>query len=276
MIIASTQTHLVQELESLRFCGHARQRVGLVVTKGNCHDGVGAVINAARTLSDVTVVALLPPSSHENSTSNVVTAGEFHDIGFVEQHKANFLYAPQEELCSGEFENSTKIDIPSVSDPEKHLSYYLTTRLKLINLVQPEILICGEKHWDRVQYTRQMLQDLNARTTIQSIPLVRHANGAVVDRAYENLGESDQGRAPVIYTTLQNAAHAIKQGAKNFDKVENTARLALREAGLEAKKLNIVDELTLTAPTSVTTRFRIICEAGLGSTTLHDNLGVAL
>ena len=275
MIIARTQHHLVQELESLRFCGHTKQRIGLVVTKGNCHDGVGAVINAARTLSDVVVVVLLPPTTHDSQTSNVVSAGEFHDIGFIEQHKTTLLYAPQEEqLYPSEFKNSTQILLPLVSDPDSDHSYYLTTRLKLINLVQPDILVCGEKHWEQVHHTKRMLEDMNSRTTLQSIPIVRHANGAVVDDAYENLTESEQEQTPVIYETLKNAAHAIREGAKNYDKVSNTARLALRESQFEVNRFDIVEEDTLDVPTLDTQRFRIICEVSLGSTILHDNLGL--
>ena len=95
MIIARTASNLAQELDPLRIRGGTHRTVSLVTTRGGFHDGHGAVMNAARTISDVIVVAVAPEPNRKNG--NVVTASEFQDISFLEQHEVDFLYAPNEE-----------------------------------------------------------------------------------------------------------------------------------------------------------------------------------
>ena len=57
--------------------------------------------------------------------------------------------------------------------------------------------------------------------------------------------DNQRAAARVLYQTLSNVAHAIKNGARNYDKLTNTARLALRNADLEIRKFSILDEDTL-------------------------------
>ena len=46
----------------------------------------------------------------------------------------------------------------------------------------------------------------------------------------------------MMFETLRNAAHAIRAGARNFNKVTNTARLALKGAGFEVQYFYILDD----------------------------------
>ena len=87
MIIARTASKLAQELDPIRYRGGARRCVSLVTTRGNFHDGHGAVMNAAKTVSDIVIVAVVPSPNQDNG--NVVTASEFSDIGFLEHHDSH-------------------------------------------------------------------------------------------------------------------------------------------------------------------------------------------
>ncbi len=275
MLIARTQDHLLAELDVLRKNGHHAPRLSLVILKSPCHDGHGAVINAARTLSDQLLVVLI--EDHINTVSNVVTASEFHDIGFIEHHKADMLYVPNEtQLYPQGFNASCQTHLPTQVDPEGKYSYYLTTQLKLLNLVQPDVYVCGEKHCELTYFTRKMMHDLGLRSALQSVPIVRHADGAVVSATYAHLSEHQQQQVGLLFATLKDTAHAIKNGARNYPKVEKTARLALREAGFTINRYSILDENTFDHADSDTTKFRIVAETELDGIKLADNFGLAL
>lgn len=275
MLIARTQSHLLQELDAMRTSGRTPPRLSLVVVHNQCHEGHGAVINAARTLSDQVIVVLLEDQSAP--ADNVVTAGEFHDIGFIEQHKADLLYLPQEDQIFPQgIAASCQIHLPTSTDPQGHFSQVLTVQLKLLNLIQPDVYVCGERHYAQLHHTRQMITDLGLQTSLQIIPTVRHADGAAVSPAYNQLTSEQQAQAALLYETLRNTAHALKQGARNFQKVENTARLALRGAGLKDIDYQILDQVTFEPATGDSQQIRILAGAAVDGINLQDNLGMDL
>ncbi len=275
MHIANTPKKLHAELDKARAYRGRSRCVSLVTTRGDLHAGHGAVINAAKTVSDVVVVAIIP--NHHNQPDNIVTANEFHDIGFVEQHHADLLYAPTETVL---FPNGART-LPTLQSETRGADYdvdaqALILHLKIINAVQPDICVWGEKQFLEYSAVKQLVADLDIRTQMQCIPTVRHANGVAVSAMDKIYPADDAQRVALVSQTLDNAAHAIRGGARNFDKVENTARVALKGAGFEIDYLRILDEHTLHGATLDSTSYRIVIEATLNGMPVEDNLGLSL
>ncbi len=275
MLIAHTIRKLAEELDALRHSAGRRRCVSMVTTRGHFHDGHGAVMNAAKTVSDVVVVVIAPGS--EPRMDNVVSAPEFQDIGYVEQHNVDMLFIPaEEELFPQGIDHSTRVQLPSPQGAIEADSYRMTLHLKLINLVQPDIMLWGEKNYVEYHQVRQLVTDLDIRTQVQCIPTVRHANGVVVASEYMHLDSATQAVVPILYETLKNTAHAIKTGARHYPKIEKTARLALREAGFTINRFCILDEDSLNAAGEDTREFRILGEVSLGELHLSDSIGFNL
>ena len=55
MLIANTTTKLQTALDSLRFRGGTRRYLSLISTRGDLHEGRGAVINTAKTVADIVI-----------------------------------------------------------------------------------------------------------------------------------------------------------------------------------------------------------------------------
>ncbi len=275
MIIARTASKLAQELDPIRHRGGARRCVSLVTTRGNFHDGHGAVMNAARTVSDIVIVAVVPRPDQNNG--NVVTASEFSDIGFLEHHAVDVLYAPAEDaLFPRGFDHMFYLRPPYACGDIDAGPHPLTQHLKIINAVQPEIMVWGEKNFIEYFRVRQLISDLDIRTQVQCVPTVRHADGVAVTSAVENMEPELRSQAPILYETLQNVAHAIRTGARNFGKIEKTARLALRGAEFEIDHFSILDESNLAPATDTTTTYRIVGSVKLGGIPVIDSLGLTL
>ena len=275
MIIARTATHLASELDALRFKNGAQRCVSLVTTRGGFHDGHGTVINAADTVSDIVVVAVAPELNQKNG--NVVTASEFQDISFLENHGVDLLYAPAEdELFPHSFEFMIGVTQPHACEVVDVSAYRLTQHLKLINTVLPNIMVWGEKNFVEFHSVRQMINNLDIRTQIQCVPTLRHADGVAVSSAAENMTAAERANLPILYETLNNVAHAIRTGARTFSKLEKTARLALRGAGLDIRYFKILDEDNLGAASEKTTTYRILGGVKLGNIPVSDSIGLTL
>jgi pantoate--beta-alanine ligase len=275
MIIARNASNLASELDALRYRGGSRCCVSMVTSRGTFHAGHGAVMNAAKTVSDLVVMAITPEPNQING--NVVSASEFQDIGFLEQHGVDILYAPvEEDLFPHGFDFMFHLQQPHACDELAVSTYVLTQHLKLINAIQPDIMVWGEKNFIEYHNVRQLINDLDIRTQIQCVPTVRHADGAAVSSAVEAMKGRLRDQAPILYETLNNVAHAIRTGARNIDKLERTARLALREAKLEITYLRILDEESLAPASNKTTTYRIVGSVKLGGSSVTDSLGLTL
>jgi len=275
MIIARTANNLAQEIEPLRHRSGVHKRVALVTTRGGFHDGHGAVMNAAKTICDIVVVAIAPEPDHSNG--NVVTASEFQDIAFLEQHEVDILFAPSEsDFFPHGFEFTYNLQPPHENGDFSIGAYRLTQQLKLINSVQPDVMVWGEKNFIEFHSVRQMLRDLDVRTQVQCVPTVRHADGVAVSTSVESMTSDQRNRIKILNETLHNVAHAIRTGARNFSKIEKTARLALRGAELDITYFTILDEENLAAANQETTTFRIVGSVKLDERMVTDSMGLTL
>ena len=160
MLIAHSPEKLHTELDALRWRGGTRRCVSLINTKGDLHEGHGAVINAAKTVSDIVVVAILP--GYSTQTENIVSSNEFKDIGFVERHKADVLYAPAEEAFGEVLGVNLDIanHVPELTLPQPLLLHHL----KILNSVQPDITLWGERNFIEFSQIRTLIRDTGLRT----------------------------------------------------------------------------------------------------------------
>jgi pantoate--beta-alanine ligase len=232
-------------------------------------------MNAAKTVSDIVVVAIAPDADQNNS--NVVSASEFQDIAFLERHHVDLLYVPGDgEMFPKGFEFMFRVVQPHPCEEFDTGSYRITQHLKLINAVQPDIMVWGEKNFLEFHSVRQLVNDLNIRTQMQCVPTVRHADGVAVSSALDDMTTAEREKAPILWETLKNVAHAIRTGARGFEKLEKTARLALRGAGLKVHYFQILDEESLAPASDKTTTYRIVGSVKLGESSVTDNLGLTL
>ena len=275
MIIARSAANLAHELDTLRLRSGKRYRVSLITMRGNFHDGHGAVMNAARTVSDIVVVAIAP--EHKQNNSNVVTVSEFQDIAFLEKHDVDVLYVPgEDEMFPSSAELMYGIKPPHPDTEFDIGGYRLTQHVKLINAVQPDTMVWGEKNFLEFHSVRQLIKDLNIRTQVQCVPTVRHADGVAVSSAVEKMTGAQREKAPIMWETLQNVAHAIRNGARGFENLEKTARLALRGAGFKVNYFKILDEDSLAPASDKTKSYRIVGSVKLGENSVNDSLGLTL
>lgn len=272
MHIAHSSVKLCQELDLLRFRGGTPRCISLVAPHGDLHEGHGAVINAAKKVSGAVVVAILP--TDYNSTENLVTNNELKDIGFIERHQADILYIPPEEPPKGN--QPLLVNFNDIDEQFSLPPTALTRYLKVLNAMQPDIMVWGERNFIELSQVRRLVSELGIGTQVQCIPRVRHANGAAVSTNNHLFNDEDKAMLPTLFATLSNAAHAIRASATHLRKVENTAKLAIKGAGFELDYFYILDEEHLTPATDATITYRIVTSARINNIAVADSLGLTL
>ena len=259
--------------------------VGLVITKGNLHQGHAALIGASLANHDLTVVASYagPNLFYDQQSYQTYPQSTAGDRDFLEQLGVDLLFTPSEgELYPRGFSDLVKVQLPRLGPVGHHTQEYaystelVTLALKLCNVVQPQHLIYGEKHYQQLFYTELLLRDLNLPTSLHRVPVVRESDGLAVSTKNQSLSAAERQQAPVLKQTLADMANAIAAGARNFAKIEQTARVALRGAGFKTDYLWVCDAETLQSPDADTRHYRILGAARLGSVRLIDNLPLNL
>lgn len=275
MLIAHTPTTLHPQLDQLRYHQGKRRTIALVTTRGELHDGHGAVINAAATVSDHVVVAKMPIT--DKTDDKIVSASEFQDIAFSDRHQADVVYAPAvTDLFPLGTDVVAGLPLQVPLSELQHDPVALLTQLKIINAVQPDIMVWGERNFVEYAQVKSLIEVLDIRTQLHCVPTVRHSDGTAVAASVEDMDPDTAATTQVVYQTLKNVTHVIRSGGRNFENIRRTARTALKGAGFSIAYFRILDERTLANADEQTESFRLICQVTLGDITIVDGMGLTL
>jgi pantoate--beta-alanine ligase len=158
-----------------------------------------------------------------------------------------------------------------------HFRGVCTVVLKLLNIVQPDVAIFGEKDAQQARIIRRMVRDLDVPTEILFGPTVREADGLALSSRNRYLTAAERALAPRIYATLCTVRDAAHAGERDVARLEALFRSMLAEIpGSRVDYASIVDEETL-QPIALLDRPALAATAVfLGSTRLIDNIVITM
>jgi pantoate--beta-alanine ligase len=255
----------------------SKRSVGLVATMGRLHDGQVALIKACRSRSDITIAAhYVNPLRFQNTDEYEAYPRTLaQDESLLDSLKVDFLFTPSDEEM---FPEGTEhaLTVQHRGSNNHRLESQNTIWLKLLIITKPNLVIVGEKDYAQLVALNQVIREFAIDTEVASIPIVRDLDGVALSGNLEMLTSDQRSQAAILYQTMLDLAFAIKEGARNYDKLEQTARIALKGGGFETKDVQIRDSDNWLPPTSSTRHLRISAAVELGRTTLSDNIGVDL
>jgi pantoate--beta-alanine ligase len=148
---------------------------------------------------------------------------------------------------------------------------------KLLNQVQADVAVFGEKDWQQLMVVRRLVRDLDLPTVIIGSPTMRDGHGLALSSRNGYLSETELETARGLNGVLAEAAAAAASGIR-LDRVEQDARAALLRAGfshVDYVAVRRADDLSIFADGIVDAPGRILAAAWLGRTRLIDNMAVA-
>jgi pantoate--beta-alanine ligase len=279
----------VYQINSLRMLvagmRKAAQRVALVPTMGNLHLGHLRLVEAAKSMAQRSVVSIFvnPMQFGPNEDLHSYPRTLEEDSRQLVKAGLDILFAPSVvEIYPQGIEGATRVEVSDVSDilcgasRPGHFAGVATVVTKLLNIVQPDIALFGEKDWQQLVVIRRLVADLNMPIEIVGVPTVREADGLAMSSRNRYLSPSERAIAPILFATLQKAAEHLRSGKEDYAALEMAALKELEEAGLRSDYVTIRRADDLQTPDSKNTNLRILAAAWLGSTRLIDNCPVIL
>jgi len=156
-----------------------------------------------------------------------------------------------------------------------HFAGVATVVLKLLNVVQPDVLWLGQKDAQQAILIERMCRDLDFRVEVKRAKTVREPDGLALSSRNAYLSKEERAQAVALWEGLRAAREALRDGARSTSQVQAAVRRVWkRYPKLREDYVAVVDAHTL-APLGPLRRHRhilVAVAARLGKTRLIDNL----
>lgn len=271
----------IPELKALRARWRAAgERIALVPTMGNLHAGHLSLVEQVQTGADRTVVSIfvnpLQFAPGEDFDRYPRTLAD--DLAKLDPLAPDVVFAPSvDEIYPQGSPIATNVVVNGLVERfcgefrAGHFVGAATVVTILLNLVQPEQAIFGEKDYQQLLVFRRMARDLHLPVEILSGPTVREANGLAMSSRNRYLSDEERASAAVLRQQLVATGRALRAGHRDFAALEQAARVQLRAAGFAPQYFNILSP-ELEPATSQHSDFVVLAAAVLGAARLIDNI----
>ena len=259
----------------------AGQRVALVPTMGNLHEGHLALIERAKQAADFIVASIfvnpLQFGPNEDLDSYPRTLAD--DQQKLVQAGCNVLFTPTEQLMYPKgMQAQTLVRVPEVSEGlcggsrPGHFDGVATIVNKLFNMVQPDCAVFGEKDFQQLAVIRKMVQDLNLPIEIIGAPIVRDADGLALSSRNGYLNAEQRRVAPQLQLCLQDTVAHIQAGRRDYAVLMQEASSKLQAQGFVTDYIELRQATDLQPATPATKQLVILAAAVLGEKRVIDNI----
>ncbi len=266
-----------QHLAALRSEG---QTVALVPTMGALHRGHTTLAEAARKQADIVVLSIFvnPLQFLPGEDLARYPRPLERDRALAEAHGVDVLFVPRaDEMYQRTPE--TRVVPGATADRWEgahrpgHFAGVLTVVAKLLNIVQPDIAVFGQKDIQQVTLVRRMVSDLDIPVVIRVVPTVREADGLALSSRNVFLSEGDRIAALAIPRALDAVRVRWTEGERHGPALERVAAAVLAgTSGVAPDYIAVVDPDQLVPVEHAGQGTVVAVAARVGSTRLIDNV----
>jgi pantoate--beta-alanine ligase len=257
------------------------ERVAFVPTMGNLHAGHGSLVTEARKRAQRVVVSVfvnpLQFGPNEDYASYPRTPEE--DRHLLEALGVDVLFVPEvADMYPHGQATTARVQVPELDSilcgafRPGHFTGVATIVTKLLNLVQPDIALFGEKDFQQLMIIRRATDDLCMPIEIVGVATTREADGLAMSSRNRYLSTDDRAVAPNIFAELDSARKQIESGSRNFEALERSGFEALKSVGFRPDYFSIRDSSNLAAPSPQSSEVVILVAARIGRARLIDNV----
>jgi len=255
------------------------QRIALVPTMGYFHDGHLSLMRYGREAAAKLVVSLFVNPAQFGPHEDLATYPRDleRDAGLARKVGVDVLYTPEpaamyppgyqtyvtvEELSRG---------LCGASRPG-HFRGVATVVLKLLNQVQPDVAVFGEKDYQQLQVIRRLVADLNVPVEIVGRPIVREADGLAMSSRNTYLSPEERAAALCLFRALKAARELALSGAKSRESIlEAVKGIITATPHTDIDYLALVHPETLQEVNTIEKEACLALAVKVGKTRLIDN-----
>jgi len=230
------------------------ETIGFVPTMGYLHEGHLSLIRIAREYADVVVVSIFvnPAQFGPNEDLAAYPRDFERDEKLCREAGADILFYPTpknmylDDHSLWLSEESLSTVLCGASRPG-HFRGVCTIVAKLLNIVQPDFMILGEKDAQQLRVLRRMVRDLNFPVQIISAPTIREADGLAMSSRNKYLTPAERKEAACLFQSLEKAKALFAAGERDADKIRAAVRAVIEATSGRVDYIEIVDDETLQA-----------------------------
>ncbi len=271
-----------ETISSMRTARRNSGRLALIPTMGNLHEGHITLMRQAHEHADDIVASIFvnrlqfgPKEDFERYPRTFD-----HDVRMMQEAGVTHVFAPHENEMYPQPQRYY-IDPP----PEQaailegqfrpgHFRGVATVVLKLLNIVQPDIVLFGKKDYQQLMVLSNMVRELALPVEILPADTVRAPDGLALSSRNGYLSEEERAEAPYLYQILEQTRDAVHRGRSDFQALEKDAMAQLTRHGWLPDYVNIRRRADLQFPSASGEPLVVLGAATLGSTRLIDNLEI--
>lgn len=258
------------------------QRIALVPTMGNLHDGHLELVKIAKQHADIVVVSIFVNPTQfgvgEDFDSYPRTLDE--DVAKLATVGADYVFAPTIDEMYPVLPPPTTILAGTITEQlcgktrPNHFDGVGIVVSKLFNIVQPNIAVFGQKDYQQLAIIKQLVRDLSYSIDIIGAPIIRATDGLALSSRNQYLSESERQTAPILQQELQYLAKQISDNKQPLEVLLTAAHERITSAGFMIDYLEVkTTELIAVDDESINNHqvLVILVAAWLGRARLLDN-----
>jgi pantoate--beta-alanine ligase len=261
--------------DRIRIWRAAGTRVALVPTTGTLHKGHMSLVAEAQERADHVIVSIFAdPREREAPTLEA-------DRELLQKMGVTVAFAPpQQEIYPIGRESAVTVNIASLADTLEgahrpgYFSGVATVLTKLLNLIQPDIALFGERDFQQLVMARRLVDDLFLSIEIVGCATWRDADGLAVATANRHMTADERAVAPRLHATLSEYAAKIDSGARDYELLQRQGMQSLAAAGFVPEYFVIRQAADLGQVHDGARDLVILAAARLNAIRLTDNLRV--
>jgi pantoate--beta-alanine ligase len=269
-------------LRAARAMAGPGNRLALVPTMGNLHDGHVALMTQARGHADQVIATIFVnrlqfrpgedfekyPRTFAADCERLAAAGVEHlfapdEREMYPQPQTYHVEPPPEQagILDGEFRPG-------------HFRGVATVVMKLFQIAQPDVALFGKKDFQQLMVICNMVREFNLPIEIIGGETIRAADGLALSSRNGYLSPAERAEAPRLFRVLTKVIDAVRAGGRDFSLLEQGAISELRGSGWVPDYVALRKKLDLQLPSAHDSGLVVLAAARLGSTRLIDNLEV--
>ena len=260
---------------------NAGERATLVPTMGALHKAHLDLARLAGRGGRVVVSVFVNPTQFAPGEDFALYPRDLDaDAALLRSAGVDLLFAPSaEEVYPRGIEDLTRVEVPGLSAdlcgayrPE-HFAGVTSVVARLLLITLPDSVVFGRKDYQQLVILRRMVEDLHIPVEVIEGPITRESDGLAMSSRNRYLTEEQRRMAPALQSALQNCARRLREGEREFGKLEQDALALLKNAGFAPDYVAVRRAGDLgPPPVSASGEWVVLAAAWLGSARLIDNV----
>ena len=267
--------------KNVRAAKLAGKKVSFVPTMGALHAGHLSLVRIAASQGEYIVASLfVNPTQFNDPRDYELYPRDFAaDCKLLQAVGVSLVFMPEESSIYGKHFKSA-VTVSGLSEKFEgksrpgHFQGVATVVAILLNMVQPDFAVFGEKDFQQLCIIEQMVSDLKILVEIVRAPLVRDADGLALSSRNVRLSKDARAQALSISKGLFLAVEAFKKGEASSAILGKIVRDNIEQAGAVADYVEVINEQTLEPMVTASSSDRILVAALVDGIRLIDNIAL--